>query len=87
LAWVYVKLGSLDMLKQTVAEAVPIFVALRANREALAALLQLQHEKGEQMFELLRALSNWLSPSSSVLRPIEVQLDFDGMDVSRRRGD
>jgi len=64
LAWVYVKLGRTDSLKQTVAEAIPIFTALRVGREALAALLQLQHGAGQeqQALELIQMLNTRLAP-------------------------
>jgi len=67
LAWVYVKLGRTDSLKQTVAEAIPIFTSLRVGREALAALLQLQHAAGQeqQALELIRMLNTRLAPLSS----------------------
>lgn len=42
LAEVYKKAGLTDKLRRTVAEALPIFRALRVSREALAALLRLQ---------------------------------------------
>jgi tetratricopeptide (TPR) repeat protein len=67
LAWVYVKLGRTDSLKQTVAEAIPIFTALRVGREALAALLQLQHAAGQeqQALDLIRMLNTRLAPLAS----------------------
>lgn len=42
LAEVYKKAGLTDKLRRTVAEALPVFRALRVSREALAALLRLQ---------------------------------------------
>jgi tetratricopeptide (TPR) repeat protein len=64
LAWVYVKLGKIEQLKQTVTEAIPIFQALRVNREAIAALLQLQHgeDQEQKALELIRLLNTRLSP-------------------------
>ncbi len=66
LAWVYVKLGQTDQLKETVTEALPIFQALRVGREAIAALLQLQHAEGQEQkaLELIRLLNSRLSPLS-----------------------
>jgi tetratricopeptide (TPR) repeat protein len=67
LAWVYVKLGRFDSLQQTVAEAIPIFTSLRVGREALAALLQLQHAAGQeqQALDLIRLLNSRLAPLAS----------------------
>lgn len=64
LACVYVKLGWIDRLKETVAEAIPIFTALRVGREALAALLQLQHAAGQeqQALEIIGTLNRRLAP-------------------------
>jgi tetratricopeptide (TPR) repeat protein len=63
LAWVYVKLGRTEQLKRTVTEAIPIFQALRVSREAIAALLQLQHgeEQEQKALELIRLLNTRLS--------------------------
>jgi tetratricopeptide (TPR) repeat protein len=63
LAWVYVKLGRVEQLKKTVTEAIPIFQALRVGREAIAALLQLQHgeEQEQKALELIRLLNTRLS--------------------------
>lgn len=64
LAWVYVKLGRIEDLKQTVTQAIPIFQALRVGREAIAALLQLQHAEGQEQkaLEIIRLLNTRLSP-------------------------
>jgi tetratricopeptide (TPR) repeat protein len=64
LAWVYVKLGMVDKLEQTVTEAVPIFRALGVGREALAALLQLQHaaDQEQKALDLIRLLNSRLAP-------------------------
>jgi tetratricopeptide (TPR) repeat protein len=59
LAAVYVKLKAVDDLKQTVTATVPIFRALRVDREALASLLQLQQvaDNEAQAMELFRFLN------------------------------
>lgn len=59
LAAVYVKLGFVEELKQTVAETVPIFQSLRVGREALASLLQLQQvaDQEHQALGLIRFLT------------------------------
>jgi tetratricopeptide (TPR) repeat protein len=66
LAAIYVKLGLSDDLKQTVAAAIPIFRALGVDREALAALLQLQQIAGQehQALELIRFLNARVKPLS-----------------------
>jgi tetratricopeptide (TPR) repeat protein len=46
LADVYDKLGMTDELRQTIAEAMPIFRSMRLDREVLASLLRLQHTAG-----------------------------------------
>ena len=67
LAWVYVKLGWIDRLKETVTEAIPIFTALRVGRETLAALIQLQHAAGQekQALDLISTLNRRLAPLTS----------------------
>ncbi len=59
LSAVYVRLGAVDELKQTVIETVPIFRALGVDREALASVLQLQKiaDQEHQALELIRALT------------------------------
>ena len=67
LAWVYVKLGWTERLKETVTEAIPIFTALRVGRETLAALIQLQHAAGQekQALDLISTLNRRLAPLTS----------------------
>ncbi|HEX7183493.1 MAG TPA: tetratricopeptide repeat protein [Thermoanaerobaculia bacterium] len=69
---VYLKLGEAESLQRTVSETVPIFTALGVDREALAALLQLQQvaHQSRQAFELIRFLSSRLEqlPHRQVLR-------------------
>jgi tetratricopeptide (TPR) repeat protein len=61
-AAVYLKLNEAQKLQHTVAEMVPIFTALGVDREALAALLQLQQvaHQSRQAFELIRFLNSRL---------------------------
>lgn len=62
----YAKLKATDDLKQTVAATVPIFRALRVDREALASLLQLQQvaDQEQQALELIRFLNARIDPVS-----------------------
>jgi tetratricopeptide (TPR) repeat protein len=62
----YAKLRSTDDLRQTVAATVPIFRALRVDREALASLLQLQQvaDQEQQALELIRFLNARIDPVS-----------------------
>jgi tetratricopeptide (TPR) repeat protein len=59
LAAVYLKLEEVVSLQQAVAEMVPIFNALGVDREAIAALLQLQQvaHQSRQAYELIRFLN------------------------------
>ena len=64
LAAVYVKLKSVDDLKETVTTALPIFRSLGVDREALASLLQLQQfaSQEQQAMELIRFLNARIEP-------------------------
>ena len=59
LSLVYVKLGAVAELKQMVVDMVPIFRALRVDREVLASLLQLQTiaDQEHRALELIRGLA------------------------------
>jgi tetratricopeptide (TPR) repeat protein len=62
LAAVYIKLKVIESVKQTVVETVPIFRALRVDRDALASLLQLQQvaDQEHQALNLIRTLTSRL---------------------------
>jgi tetratricopeptide (TPR) repeat protein len=62
LAAVYLKLNETESLQRTVSEMVPIFTALGVDREALAALLQLQKaaDQSRKSFQLIRFLTTQL---------------------------
>jgi len=64
LAALYVKLKSVDDLKETVTAALPIFRGLGVDREALASLLQLQQVAGQEQraMELIRFLNARIEP-------------------------
>lgn len=64
LAALYVKLKEMDELKETVTATVPIFRALRVDRDALASLLQLQQvaDQEQQAMELIRFLNARIEP-------------------------
>ncbi|HZF08225.1 MAG TPA: hypothetical protein VFE33_05480 [Thermoanaerobaculia bacterium] len=73
LASVYVRLGALEELRQTLTETMPIFRSLRIGREALGALIQLQQvaHQEHQALELIREVTARLEKLSggAPLRP------------------
>lgn len=64
LASVYVKLGLVEDLKDTVSTTLPVFRALQVEQKTIASLLQLQHvaDQEYQALELIRVLSSWIEP-------------------------
>jgi tetratricopeptide (TPR) repeat protein len=64
LAAVYVKLKSVEDVKETVTATIPIFRALQVDREALASLLQLQQVADQEQgaLELIRFLNARIEP-------------------------
>jgi tetratricopeptide (TPR) repeat protein len=69
LAAIYVRLGLVEEVKQTVVTTVPIFQALRVGKQILASLLQLQQvaDQEQRALELIRSLSARLEPLSKRL--------------------
>lgn len=66
LAAVYVKMRSIEEVRQIVVAAVPIFRALGVDREALASLLQLQQvaDQEQEALDLIRFLNARIEPLS-----------------------
>ncbi len=69
LASVYVKLGLIEELKETVSTTVPVFKALRVEQKTMAALIQLQQvaDQEYQALELIRVLSSHIEPIAKTL--------------------
>jgi tetratricopeptide (TPR) repeat protein len=66
LAALYVKMRSIEEVRQIVVAAVPIFRALGVDREALASLLQLQQvaDQEQEALDLIRFLNARIEPFS-----------------------
>jgi tetratricopeptide (TPR) repeat protein len=66
LAALYVKMRSIEEVRQIVAATVPIFRALGVDREALASLLQLQQvaDQEQEALDLIRFLNARIEPFS-----------------------
>lgn len=62
IAGVYVKMGQLEKLEQTISATIPIFQSLRIGRETLAAVLQICQvaQRQSEALELIRTLTNRL---------------------------
>ena len=71
LATVYVKLGFVEEVRQTVTEALPTFRALQVDRETIASLLQLQQvaDQEAQALNLIRMISARLEQFPGRFRP------------------
>lgn len=71
LATVYVKLGFVEEVRQTVTEALPTFRALKVDRETFASLLQLQQvaDQEAQALNLIRMISARLEQFPGRFRP------------------
>ncbi|HSS51019.1 MAG TPA: tetratricopeptide repeat protein [Thermoanaerobaculia bacterium] len=64
LASIYVKLGLVEDLKETVATTLPVFRALQVEQKTIASLLHLQHVADQecQALEVIRMLSSRIEP-------------------------
>lgn len=71
LATVYVKLGFVDEVRRTVTEALPTFLALQVDREAVASFLQLQQvaDQEVQALHLIRMINARLEQLPGRFRP------------------